>query len=105
MDFGIFDKSSSPDLALNVEDDENPLGELAKPVSTKRDASPHNERNLSSSPTPRSEFKDHLIAQIVDMGFSADDAETALAATDNGENVSSAIEILVQQREVIDNMS
>ncbi|GBC05172.1 hypothetical protein RclHR1_06080001 [Rhizophagus clarus] len=133
MDFGIFEKqnnssSSVPTLnvdedddenplgelakpisvksdTLNVVDDENPLGELAKPVPTKRDTSPHSERNFNNSPTPRNESKDHLIAQIVDMGFSVDEAEAALAVTDNGEDVSSAIEILVQQREVVDKMS
>src|SRR3954454_16847851 len=108
MDFSVFEKqnkSSSSVPILNVEDDENPLGELTKPVSEKRDASTHNGRNLSNSPTQRNEFKDHIIAQIVDMGFSADEAEAALAVTDNGEDVSSAIDILVQQREVVDDMS
>ncbi|PKC72585.1 hypothetical protein RhiirA1_360223 [Rhizophagus irregularis] len=128
MDFGIFEKqnnssSSIPveddenplgELAkpisaksdiLNAEDDENPLGELEKPVSEKRDASPHSERNSNNSSTSRNELKDHLIAQIVDMGFSADEAEAALAVTDNDDDVSSAIEILFQQREVVNNMS
>jgi tetratricopeptide (TPR) repeat protein len=131
MDFGIFEKqnnssSSIPTLNVeddenplgelanpisiksntsNVEDDENPLGELAKPVSAKRDASPHSERSFSNSPKSRNVLKDHLIAQIVDMGFSADEAEAALAATDNGDDISSAIEILVQQREVMNQTS
>ncbi|CAI2185206.1 9315_t:CDS:2 [Funneliformis geosporum] len=106
MAFGIVEKQTnylSPTSTFNVEDDENPLGELAKPISAKKDASSLNkERDLSRSPTTRNEFKDHLIAQIVDMGFSADEAEASLAATDNGEDVNSAIDILIQQREVID---
>ena len=85
MDFGAFEEQneySSSAFTLNVEDDENPLGELAKPISTKGDVSPHNrERDQSSSSTPKSEFKDHLIAQTVDMRFSVDETEAALAAT------------------------
>src|SRR5687767_8531557 len=106
MVFGFAEKQtkySSPASTFNVEEDDNPLGELAKPISAKKDASSHNkEKDLSNSSKPRNEFKDHLIAQIVDMGFSADEAEAALAATDNGEDVSSAIEILIQQCETID---
>ena len=39
------------------------------------------------------------------MGFSADKVEAALAATNNNQDVSSAIEIFVQQQEIVDNMS
>ena len=48
---------------------------------------------------PSKESNDHLIAQIVDMGFTATEAQNALAATATGVDVSSAVEILVQQRE------
>ncbi|CAG8444620.1 8274_t:CDS:2 [Diversispora eburnea] len=53
----------------------------------------------------QSHFWDSLeqkVAQIVDMGFTASEAETALAATDNGEDVSSAVDILFQQPEAED---
>ena len=68
MGFNIFEKqnksSSSPVPTLNVDDDDNPLGELAKPVPENRNASTNNERDLSSSPKPKNEFKkDHFIAQ------------------------------------------
>ncbi|RUO96112.1 hypothetical protein BC936DRAFT_142607, partial [Jimgerdemannia flammicorona] len=42
---------------------------------------------------------DHLIAQIVDMGFTPAQARTALAATPSGRDVEAAIEILIQDRE------
>ncbi|CAG8732318.1 5014_t:CDS:2, partial [Racocetra persica] len=61
-------------------------------------------QGLNTGQTPSDDSKDHLIAQIVEMGFSAAEAETALAATDSREDIQSAIEILFQQREAEDQL-
>lgn len=51
-----------------------------------------------SAPAPDSGL-DHLIAQIVDMGFTPLQARTALASTPSGKDVVEAIELLIQNRD------
>ncbi|CAG8458916.1 394_t:CDS:2 [Ambispora leptoticha] len=107
-----------------IENDEaHPLGILAEPIHRKdSDSSPppptkpprsskkiitnQSQESLISStgshslsPNNKDSSKDHLIAQIVDMGFTANQAETALAATDSGLDLEAAIEILIHQKE------
>ncbi|CAG8443618.1 1239_t:CDS:2 [Acaulospora colombiana] len=103
LDFGIFEqapKSSHETLEEKVAD-------KVDPFHTTDNISLTGSRDSSIISTQRSVniHKDHLVAQIVDMGFSAGEAETALAATSNGEDVSSAIDILFQQREVEEQVS
>ncbi|CAG8567699.1 3542_t:CDS:2 [Acaulospora morrowiae] len=96
LDFGIFEQAPKSSQVI-VEDNIDPFD--TKSVSTLTNASSTVSRDSSESPIQRNIHKDHLVAQIVDMGFSASEAETALAATSSGEDISSAIEILFQQRE------
>ncbi|CAG8661442.1 21293_t:CDS:2 [Cetraspora pellucida] len=104
LDFGIFDKppkSPSPITTTKVNEDK------IDPFSIDDKPSIKNSKIISESPlqglnigqTPSDDSKDYLIAQIVEMGFSAAEAETALAAADDSEDIQSAIEILFQQRE------
>ncbi|CAG8533546.1 12651_t:CDS:2 [Dentiscutata erythropus] len=102
LDFGIFNKppkSTSFAATTKVDDDKiDPSDIYPKSVIT-------NKKIISES--RRSSYddsKDHLIAQIVEMGFSASEAEAALAATDSREDIQSAIEILFQQREAEDQL-
>ncbi|KAJ3278761.1 hypothetical protein HK104_002046, partial [Borealophlyctis nickersoniae] len=107
-------KAASPQLESMAEDD-NPLGILAapykpQPPSTsqpspvqKSSPLPSPSARAPSSPTPPppppepKTAHDLEIAQIVDMGFDAKSAQTALEATQY--NVTAAIEMLVQNRE------
>ncbi|KAG7092024.1 hypothetical protein E1B28_008406 [Marasmius oreades] len=75
------------------------LGDLARPVQeTSRRPSPspsppHATRKPSAqrkpSPPP------HILGQLVEMGFSITQAKTALAATDTGQDVQGALDILI----------
>ncbi|CAG8582769.1 11059_t:CDS:2 [Ambispora gerdemannii] len=121
LDLGI-DENIPISAALstvNVIDDEaHPLGILAEPINRKDsdNSSPpkssekaitnQSQENLISSTGSRplssnnkDSSKDHLIAQIVDMGFTVNQAETALVATDSGLDLEAAIEILIHQKE------
>ncbi|BFZ60001.1 auxilin-like clathrin-binding protein required for normal clathrin function [Saitoella coloradoensis] len=82
-------------------DDDDILGLLGKPVQPKASAS----EVASPPPTqPRrpvkteDDPKDAAVAMIVDMGFSAEQAQIALAATKGGLDVQAAVEILVNSR-------
>lgn len=94
--------SPFPTTPAQNDDDFDILGDLAKPVSelpprpvpqptpktTYREDTP-----LPPSPDPR----DHAIAEIMDMGFSAEQAMQALAETDSGLDVQGAIGWLLDQ--------
>ncbi|KAH8551906.1 hypothetical protein BGW37DRAFT_492848 [Umbelopsis sp. PMI_123] len=82
-----------------IDDNDNPLGILAgPPVKVQQSPSPP-----ASTPPPRSPStepsRDHLVQQVVDMGFTRAQAQNALDATENGTDVSLAIELLLQDRE------
>ncbi|CAG8467932.1 1948_t:CDS:2, partial [Scutellospora calospora] len=106
LDFGIFDKPPSSVSPTKVDEDKiDPLSIQAKPImKNKNIISESNFQDLNVNKIPNDDSKDHLIAQIVEMGFSAAEADTALAATDGKEDVQSAIEILFQQREAEDQL-
>ncbi|KAF0455052.1 putative ER organization and biogenesis-related protein [Gigaspora margarita] len=102
LDFDIFNKppkSTSPAVTTNVDDDK-----IVPSIINKKIISKSSFQDLNSSQSSCDDSKDHLIAQIVEMGFSASEAEAALAATDNRDDVQSAIEILFQQREAEDQL-
>lgn len=100
---GDFDFGDREDRLLSDHSDEDDiLGELSKPV-TERPAQPtrpvqssispqltqHGQHSRPISPPP------HILGQIVEMGFSIQQARVALAATDTGLDVQAALETLL----------
>ncbi|CCA71136.1 related to SWA2-Clathrin-binding protein required for normal clathrin function and for uncoating of clathrin-coated vesicles [Serendipita indica DSM 11827] len=92
---GDFDFNERDDGAVSEDDI---LGDLAKPVirsdtpdlSRKSIGSPAKSKpSRASSPPP------HIIGQIVEMGFTPEQARNALAATDTGVDVEVALESLL----------
>ncbi|TFY75106.1 hypothetical protein EWM64_g8906, partial [Hericium alpestre] len=99
---GDFDFGSREDALLaDDSQDEDILGDLGKPADrVSKRPSPSNEpraspgggrpsRTSTVSPPP------HIIGQIVEMGFTPQQARVALAATDNGMDVQVALETLL----------
>ncbi|KAI0030695.1 hypothetical protein K488DRAFT_79485 [Vararia minispora EC-137] len=95
-DFDFGDREDGvPGIDSDNEDDI--LGALGKPVGvTSQRSPPGTSRPASglrklgtSSPPP------HLVGQLVEMGYSIEQARVALAATDNGEDLQAAVEILI----------
>ncbi|EKM59999.1 uncharacterized protein PHACADRAFT_250840 [Phanerochaete carnosa HHB-10118-sp] len=103
---GSFDFGDREDGLLNdASGDENDiLGELGRPVqpeltrpmdapATRATPSPHppvaQSRSRAVSPPP------HVLGQIVEMGFSIQQARVALTATDTGLDVQAALEMLL----------
>lgn len=104
-----------------IDDNDNPLGILAGPpvriqVSTLKSglSQIYGTRMLifvcQTSPSPPTETpqppsppsvasRDHLVQQVVEMGFTHEQAVNALDATENGTDVNLAIELLLQDRE------
>ncbi|KAK9366443.1 hypothetical protein V1509DRAFT_629925 [Lipomyces kononenkoae] len=101
------------DTDVNLLDDEDILGPLAQAVTSAPEISTPVLRDspqgstasreiLSerSTPLPQStigDSRDLCVAELVDMGFGADQARRALAMTDNGLNVQQAVDILVNE--------
>lgn len=95
------------------DDDDDILGDLAKPVTefSKPDQekplppAPRRVRTPSTSSSSSDSSEEHQptteydknVAALVDMGFPADKAKIALAATDTGANVQAAVGILLTQ--------
>lgn len=87
--FDIASLPSRTTAATNViDDDDDILGDLAKPVSElpprpKPTPSPKPQIVVHDSPPPSSDPRDPVIAEIMDMGFTAAQAKKALAETDS----------------------
>ncbi|KAI5292139.1 hypothetical protein KEM52_006586 [Ascosphaera acerosa] len=94
------------------DDEDGILGALAKPVTefvqsvpeTQRTHAPTSSSSSASSPSASPPSTRHApsqldqgVAALVDMGFPADQARTALAATDSGHDVQAAVGILLTQ--------
>ncbi|KAJ2959717.1 hypothetical protein NQZ79_g4886 [Umbelopsis isabellina] len=92
--------TSSPAWSNQVTDDvDNPLGILAEPAKKIQEKkSPPPASSISSAQSPHAD-REGLIKQVVDMGFSRDQAVNALDATENGTDVAMAIDLLLQDRE------
>ncbi|CCM00469.1 uncharacterized protein FIBRA_02502 [Fibroporia radiculosa] len=97
---GDFDFGDREDRLLDDDsnDEDDILGELSKPIPERR---PSAGRPARTSP-PRSEQRNraispppHILGQIVEMGFSVQQARVALAATDTGLDVQAALETLL----------
>ncbi|KAI0268087.1 hypothetical protein BC834DRAFT_867836 [Gloeopeniophorella convolvens] len=69
--------------------EEDILGDLSRPIRDRRERRSPPITTHSPSPPP------HLIGQIVEMGFSPDQARVALASTDTGLDVQAALETLL----------
>ncbi|PGH07296.1 hypothetical protein GX51_01840 [Blastomyces parvus] len=81
-------------------DDDDILGSLGKPVS-EFIRKPEDEivrvKEPSRGPSPAVSAADKYIAELVDMGFPADKAQEALAATESGTDVQAAVGWLLNQ--------
>ena len=86
-----FSPFNSKPAANAADDDFDILGDLSKPVS---ELPP---RPAPQQAPPASDPKDHAIAEIMDMGFSAEQAQQALGETDSGVDVQAAISWLLDQ--------
>ncbi|KAF8623058.1 hypothetical protein AX15_006530, partial [Amanita polypyramis BW_CC] len=89
-------------LGQNGEDEDDILGDLGKPIDTL----PRTLRNETKTrtPTPQESKQGgsrsvspppHILGQIVEMGFSVQQARIALAATDTGLDVQTALDTLL----------
>ena len=78
-------------------DDDDVLGLLAKPLSEipRSEKALEEEKNLTT-PT-EADPRDRAVAELVDMGFSADKARQALETTESQTDVSAAVSWLLQQ--------
>ncbi|OCH94467.1 hypothetical protein OBBRIDRAFT_769484 [Obba rivulosa] len=100
---GDFDFGDREDgLLANTSDDDDILGELGRPISQTRPAPSNHDRTMPS-PQPQISGQQsravspppHIIGQIVEMGFSPQQARVALAATETGLDVQTALEYLL----------
>ncbi|KAK6354531.1 hypothetical protein TWF696_003674 [Orbilia brochopaga] len=104
-------QQSAPAAVSN--DDDDILGLLGKPVEEvkkktpspppskppRQPRRPENEdiRSVARTPPPGKDPRDPAIAELVDMGFSVEDAKRALAETDTGLDVRGAIDFLLKE--------
>jgi tetratricopeptide (TPR) repeat protein len=81
------------------DDDFDILGDLAKPVSELPPRPPPEPTPppKSVSPPPSADPRDPAIAEIMDMGFTAEQAKRALAETDTGLDVQMAVSWLLEE--------
>ncbi|KAF2179794.1 hypothetical protein K469DRAFT_640557 [Zopfia rhizophila CBS 207.26] len=99
--------SNVPAASSGVNDDDDILGLLGKPVAEfqKKQSSPVNEEHLSnrqrdSSPDAspvETDPRDKAVAELVDMGFPADKSAIALAQTESGMDIQAAVGWLLNQ--------
>ncbi|KAH8092472.1 hypothetical protein BXZ70DRAFT_951043 [Cristinia sonorae] len=99
---GDFDFGDREDGLLNdrSDDEDDILGDLSKPIDQVRASKPPSH---SSSPQPPASGQrsravsppPHIIGQIVEMGFSPQQARVALASTETGLDVQAALETLI----------
>ncbi|KAK9363159.1 hypothetical protein V1504DRAFT_446473 [Lipomyces starkeyi] len=108
--------TAATNTSVNLLDDEDILGPLAQAVSSAPESSKQVLQSHASSPTSPTtisserlsfvsqnrrdvepDARDPHVAEVVDMGFSADDARRALAMTDDGLNVQQAVDILLNE--------
>ncbi|KIW68698.1 hypothetical protein PV04_04622 [Phialophora macrospora] len=81
--------------ATTVDDDDDVLGLLGKPVSARQrhESPPPAARNDPTDLHPQ----DKAIAELIDMGFPPDKSRAALEATESGLDVQAAVGILLNQ--------
>ena len=77
--------------------DDDVLGLLAKPVSEIPKSEKKSEEEEDPITQTEADRKDRAVAELVDMGFSADKARQALETTESQTDVSAAVSWLLQQ--------
>ncbi|ORX56808.1 hypothetical protein DM01DRAFT_1406268, partial [Hesseltinella vesiculosa] len=100
--------SSTPDIPTTAPlEDENPLGVLARPIEQcpqpeDQQVPVLQEENAKRPVAPAAAAADHdqLLAQLVDMGFGAEESSFALEACDH-KDLQSAIDLIVQNTEAM----
>ncbi|KAH7908638.1 hypothetical protein BJ138DRAFT_1128299 [Hygrophoropsis aurantiaca] len=111
LDFGREDRLLNHSGRPGDESDDDVLGDLAKPIGVGADTSSRipspssslsqpNHNSTSTPPVPPSGQRHpspppHIIGQIVEMGFSPQQARAALAVTGDGKDVQAALEMLL----------
>ncbi|KAA8896385.1 hypothetical protein FN846DRAFT_893315 [Sphaerosporella brunnea] len=86
-----------PQTQTQTNDDFDILGDLAKPVSELPPRPTPSPSPKPISPPPASDPRDPAIAEIMDMGFTAEQAKKALAETDTGLDVQAAVSWLLEE--------
>lgn len=86
-------ETSGPNVEA-VEDPDDILGELGKPISETATGSKQIAEEIGSHSASTDPF-DHALAELVDMGFSPDKGRNALSQTDNRSDVQAAVGILL----------
>ncbi|KAF8653624.1 hypothetical protein AX16_003776 [Volvariella volvacea WC 439] len=106
---GDFDFGDREDRVMDKDsdDEDDILGDLAKPVdAVKRSSSRRVETPPHTTPSPSTRGPErpttravspppHILGQLVEMGFSVQQARVALASTDTGLDVQAALEVLL----------
>ncbi|KAF8851386.1 hypothetical protein BDZ45DRAFT_601522 [Acephala macrosclerotiorum] len=92
---GQMKQSSAPVPITNNADDDDFLGDLAKPVEEVRRASPP-KKEVAPAPTLDSDGEsddpwDKAVAELVDMGFSAEQSRRALTESGSGLDIQAAV--------------
>lgn len=107
FDLDVLPSRDTPQPQSTVQDDDfDILGDLAKPVSElpprpelTPSPTPPTARASSQSPAPphAADPRDKSVAEIVEMGFSAEQARRALSHTGNGTDVQAAVSWLLEE--------
>jgi hypothetical protein len=98
---GFTGKQAAAPVKQTSNDDDDILGMLGRPVEEVRKSTPSPQP--VQEPEPESEDEgpkspeDKAVAELVDMGFPANQAAIALARTDSGTNVQAAVGILLKE--------
>lgn len=86
--------SSVPAPIPTIDDDDDFLGDLGKPVEEVRRRSPAIQKTIASEPTADLESDDpwdKAVAELVDMGFSAEQSRRALTESGSGLDIQAAV--------------
>lgn len=89
FDLGIFEKAVVDKIP---ETDASPT---ARPISVTKDSSSKQQPSTTAATTTST---DHMVAQMMDMGYDVSEAQVALTAS-GGKSVQAAVELILQQRE------
>ncbi|KAG0226052.1 hypothetical protein BGW42_003941 [Actinomortierella wolfii] len=98
FDLGDFEKALPEKAAFAPPKPPRPNGASPAVSSPPSTASSRRREDVSSPSSVNSTGKDSLVATIVEMGFTAQQAKTALAMTPSGDDVEAAIDLLVQNK-------
>ena len=81
----------------NLEDEDDVLGLLGRPVSEFSKPPPDNAKAPESASDTSTHAQDRAFAELVDMGFAPEKSRTALEATESGTDVQAAVGWLLNQ--------